>query len=134
MNVTEAAERWARTWEQAWPARDPARIAALYAPTATYRSHPHRDPEVGGALAYTTKTFAEEQSIECHFGAPIASDGRAAVEWWASWIEDDRELTLSGTTILRFDDEGLVIDHVDYWVESAGRRLPFSQWGTAHTL
>ena len=40
-----------------------------------------------------------------------------------------RELTLSGTTVLRFDDDGRVVDHVDYWVESAGRRLPFACWG-----
>ena len=46
---------------------------------------------------------------------------RAAVEWWASLVEEAREVTLSGTTILRFDSDGLVANHVDYWVQSDGR-------------
>lgn len=129
MNIADAAQHWARTWEQAWPSRDSKRIAQLYAPEATYRSHPHRDPEPGGAIAYTTKTFAEEDAIECRFGRPIIDGDRAAVEWWASWQEAHRELTLSGITVLRFEHQGQVVDHVDYWVESAGRRVPFAGWG-----
>jgi hypothetical protein len=54
---------------------------------------------------------------------------RAAVEWWASWVEDGAELTLAGATVLRFDDEGRVVEHLDYWVETQGRLLPFAGWG-----
>jgi hypothetical protein len=129
MDVIEAAERWAETWERAWPAKDAEAIAALYADGAAYRSHPMRDPEPGGALGYTGRQLALEDAIECRFGAPIAAGDRAAVEWWASWVEDDREMTLAGATVLRFDRDGLVVEHVDYWVERDGRLAPFTGWG-----
>jgi hypothetical protein len=129
VNAQEAARRWAQTWERAWPAKDSDAIAALYADGAVYRSHPMRDPEPGAALGYTRRQFDLEDSIECRFGTPIASGDRAAVEWWASWVEDERELTLAGATMLRFDGDGRVVEHVDYWVERGGRLPPFTGWG-----
>ncbi len=130
MDVQEAARRWAETWARAWPAKDAADIAALYAEDAIYRSHPLRDPEREGALGYTSRQFAVEDAIECRFGAPIAAADRATIEWWASWIEDNRELTLAGVTVLRFDVDGRVIEHLDYWVEGEGRLTPFPGWGS----
>jgi hypothetical protein len=35
-------------------------------------------------------------------GPPIVWDGRAAVEWWASWTEQGQELTYAGVSLLRF--------------------------------
>ncbi len=131
MDPRDAARRWAETWQRAWASKDAEAIAALYAPDATYRSHPMRDPEPGGALAYTRREFALEDSIACRFGAPLAGGDRAAVEWWASYVEDGRELTLAGVTVLRFDDQGSVVDHLDYWVEAGGRRTPFDGWGSS---
>ncbi len=121
METAAAATRWARTWEAAWPQRDVDAIAALYAPRTPYRSHPHRQPEAGGVRSYVTRTFAEESAIECRFGNPIVDGNRAAVEWWATFTEDDAVMTLSGTTVLRFDAGGLVVDHLDYWNQSDGR-------------
>jgi hypothetical protein len=129
IDVQEAAERWARTWERAWPAKDAEAIAALYAEGASYRSHALRDPHPGGALAYTRREFGVEDEIRCRFGRPIAAAGRAAVEWWASWIEDGEAITLAGTTVLRFDGDGRVTDHVDYWLQAPGRAEPYPDWG-----
>jgi hypothetical protein len=129
VDAQEAARRWAQTWERAWPAKDAEAIAALYADGAVYRSHPMRDPERGAALGYVSRQFALEDSVRCRFGTPIAVGDRAAVEWWASWIEGGREVTLAGATMLRFDGGGLVVDHVDYWVERDGRVEPFAGWG-----
>jgi SnoaL-like domain len=129
MDVSKAAERWADIWQRAWTTGDPNPIAKLYAEDATYRSHPMRNPEPGGALAYTRREFALEQAVECRFGEPISTRDRAAVEWWASWVENEREVTLAGATVLRFDEEGRVQEHVDYWVEGEGRIPPFSGWG-----
>lgn len=129
MDVVTAAWRWATTWERSWTTRDVDPIVALYAPGAPYRSLPYRDPEPGGAAAYVTRTFAEETGVWCRFGEPIASGDRAAVEWWASFMEGGAEITLSGTTVLRFDGDGHVTEHVDYWVQAEGRREPFTGWG-----
>jgi hypothetical protein len=129
VDTDAAARRWAQTWQRAWKARDAEAIAALYVDGATYRAHPFREQEPGSALAYTHRQFAVESDIECRFGEPIAGDGRAAVEWWASWVEDGEELTLAGATVLRFDSEGLVVEHLDYWVQGEGRISPFPEWG-----
>lgn len=104
-------------------------MAALYAADATYRSHPMRDPEPGGALGYVRRQFAVEQGVECWFGEPVAGRHRAAVEWWASLREGGAAVTLAGTTLLRFEAAGQVTDHVDYWVSEPGRRQPWSGWG-----
>jgi predicted enzyme related to lactoylglutathione lyase len=129
MDTRTAAERWARTWERAWPAKRIEDIDALYADGATYRSHALRDREQGGAQGYLRRELPSESDIECRFGAPIAADGRAAVEWWASWEEAFETITLAGTTVLRFDDDGQVVEHVDYWVQGEGRPAPFEGWG-----
>ncbi len=37
-------------------------------------------------------------------------------------------MTLAGATLLRFDGEGKVIDHRDYWNEVERRELPYAGW------
>jgi hypothetical protein len=51
------------------------------------------------------------------------------VEWWASWVEGGKTVTLAGTIVLRFASDGLVEDHVDYWVQAEGRHAPYGGWG-----
>ena len=64
----------------------------------------------------------------CRFGAPVASGDRAAVEWWASWVEEEEPITLAGSTFLRFDESGLVVDHRDYWSYVDSIEQPFAGW------
>jgi SnoaL-like domain len=130
VSAQEAARRWADVWTRAWPARDVDSIAALYADHARYLSYPFREPDEGiaGARDYLTRTLNEEENVECWFGEPVAGPDRAAVEWWASWIEDGEEITLAGTSVLRFDEDGLVVDQRDYWNQYDGRRPPYPRW------
>ena len=131
MDATSAAFRWADTWRRAWPAKDVEAIAALYAEDAIYRALAFREPDRGlaGARRYLSENFAGESEIECWFGEPVVGASRAAVEWWATWIENGQRLTLAGTTLLRFRDDGLVVDHRDYWNESDRREPPYEGWG-----
>jgi hypothetical protein len=131
VDVQSAARRWAETWQRAWPAKQSAEIAALYHEAASYRSSPLREAVSGGALAYVERQFTIEDDVECQFGEPICAGDRAAVEWWASFIEAGQATTLAGATVLRFDPAGLVVDHVDYWVHSQGRTVPYTGWGGA---
>jgi hypothetical protein len=128
METRAAAARWAETWERAWPAGDAAAIEALYAPGASYRSSALADPEPGGVRAYLARQFPAEHDVQCQFGRPVAEGDRAAVEWWSSWVEDGATVTLAGVTVLRFDADGQVVDHVDYWLSAEGRREPYAGW------
>jgi hypothetical protein len=51
------------------------------------------------------------------------------VQWWAALTENEREITLAGTSVLRFDERGLVVWQWDAWDEMTGRRDPPPGWG-----
>jgi SnoaL-like domain len=127
VDIESAARRWADIWRRAWPESDADVIVALYADEAVYRALAFREPE--SPCGYLERVLPEGTDVECWFGDPIVSGDRAAVEWWGSWVEEGRELTLAGTTVLRFDAEGQVIDHRDYWNQVARREAPYAGWG-----
>ncbi len=130
MDATAAASLWAATWERAWPERDVEAIVALYADSVEYRALAFRDPELGpeGVRAYLTREFGVEEAIGCRFGVPVVTGDRAAVEWWAGWVEDGEPITLAGSTFLRFDPDGLVVDHRDYLSHVDAIEQPFADW------
>ena len=128
MDTKTAAQRWADTWSRAWPQRDAEAIAALYADTAVYRSTAFRPPVLDGARGYLHEQFPAEEDIECWFGEPIVSGDRASVEWWGSWTEQNQALTYAGVTVLRFDDQGHVVDHRDYYHHVERREPPYPGW------
>jgi hypothetical protein len=130
MDVQAAARRWAEVWASAWPARDADAIEALYADDAVYRALAFREPHRGlaGVRRYLDENFGAESAVECWFGEPVVSGERAAVEWWGTWLEHGRPLTLAGMTVLRFDGDAKVVDHRDYWNEVERREPPYDGW------
>jgi hypothetical protein len=131
MDTRSAAQRWADTWRRSWVATEPEPIAALYAPTASYATAPFRTPHIGpaGAIDYLRPVLAEETDVRAWFGEPIVDGDRAAVQWWASLVENGEAVTYAGTSILRFDADGLVIDEWDSWGRADGRLEPRAGWG-----
>ncbi len=130
MESVEAARRWAATWQQGWEALDTEAIVALYATDATLSTEPFREPYRGrdGVRAYVSRVFAEEEEPEVHVGAPIVDGDRAAVPWWASLRENGTDTTLAGTSLLRFDADGLVVEQWDTWNLAHERRSPPRRW------
>jgi hypothetical protein len=131
VDTRDAARRWADTWRENWISRTTEPIAALYSPTGRYATAPFRQPRIGpaGATAYLEPAFAEESDIRAWFGEPIVDGDRASVEWWAALREAGEEVTLAGTSVLRFDADGLVAAQRDTWNMTAGRREPPDGWG-----
>jgi hypothetical protein len=76
-----------------------------------------------------TAAFADERDVVARFDRPIVSGNRAAVAWWAEMSEGGAPVTLAGTSLLRFDAHGLVIEQRDTWNQVAGRRAPPRGWG-----
>jgi hypothetical protein len=131
MDARDAARRWAETWQRAWEALDRPAVEALYAPDADYVSAPFRASEP--PTAYLARAFAGESDVRARFGDPIVDDDRAAVQWWATLIEDGRAITLAGTSVLRFDARGVVVSQWDAWDEIEGHREPPAGWATRNT-
>jgi hypothetical protein len=125
VDAREAARAWVDAWMGGWIGHNADVIASRYAEECEFRSHPFREAVHGpeGARQYALQAFAEERSARPKFGEPIvAPDGRAAVEYRAEiTTPDGEEVTLAGVTVLRFDDEGLVVEHRDYWAMEARR-------------
>jgi ketosteroid isomerase-like protein len=132
MTPADAARRWAATWQRAWEALDVDAIAALYHPDAVFSSQPFRSVYRGrgGVRAYVSGAFAEERDVRAWFGTPIVDGKRAAVEWWAALVDEGREVTLAGTSVLRFDAQGLVLHQRDTWNVREGRADPPEDWGS----
>ena len=104
-------------------------IAARYRPDAPYRSRPFREPTT--AREYVTQAFGEEQLVRCWFGEPIVEGERAAVEYWAILHSPDgSDITIAGHSHLRFDGEGLVVEHRDYWAQRDGAVGPPPGWAS----
>ena len=82
-----------------------------------------------GVRAYAEWAFAAETDQEVWFGKPVEEGDRAVVEWWATRLDDGRESTLAGCTVLRFGADGLVAESCNYWHEEDGRRAPPEGWG-----
>ncbi len=130
MTTHRAARRWAETWQRSWEARDVEAVVALYSPDTRYSSAPFREPYrgVGGARDYVSQAFAGESAVRAWFSEPIVDGDRAAVSWWAALVEDGEEVTLAGTSVLRFDTGGLVAEQWDSWDLQPGRSDPPTGW------
>ena len=121
MDARSAARRWVDTWERAWPAADVDVIAALYSPQALFHSHPFRANEK--PQDYVRWAFSDQREAECRFGDPLVDGDRAAVDWFAVVTSLDGSVeTLAGTSLLRFDAGGLVVEQRDAWAGEPGRR------------
>jgi hypothetical protein len=114
VDAREAAARWVEQWTRGWSAHDPEPILELYAADAFYRSHPFREP--GTPAEYIRRVLAEEESVEFEFGDPIVDGHRAAVEYHArSRLADGGTEEYTGVSLLRFGEDGLVVEQRDVW-------------------
>lgn len=120
MDTDVAAKRWAATWARGWPAADQSAIASLYSAEVIFYSHPFRERQ--SPTDYVAWAFAEQADAECRFGEPVVSGDRAAVDWWGVITSRDGSVeTVAGTSLLRFDVQGLVVEQRDAWAGKPGR-------------
>ena len=121
---TSAARAWVDAWSKGWATHDAEVIAERYARGCEFLSHPFRPMAHGrdAASTWIREAFAAERSARFVFGDPIvSSDGRAVVEYRAVITGlESADSTLAGTTVLRFDRDGLVVEHRDYWTIADG--------------
>ncbi len=126
MTTAEAARLWADAWKDGWEALDAERIIARYSVDATLWTEPFREPYRGrdGVRTYVTRVFGEEADPRVWVSVPIVDGHRAAISWWASLQEEGEDVTLAGTSVLRFDVAGMVTDQWDAWNQRPTRGEP----------
>jgi SnoaL-like domain len=130
VDTDAAARRWIDAWSQCWRELDADLLEPVYAPDAVFRSHPFRDPQK--PIEYARWALGEEEGApEVWMGEPIVTGERAAIEWWAAVIENGKQITLAGTSILRFGADGRVVEQHDYFGQADGRVPPWEGWGRA---
>lgn len=130
MDADAAARRWIEAWTHSWRELNADLLEPLYADDAVHRSHPFRDP--GNPVEYARWALAEEEGEpEVWMGDPIVSGDRASIEWWACMVENGKQVSLAGTSIVRFDADGRVVEQSDYWGQAEGRVPPWEGWGRA---
>ena len=78
--------------------------------------------------AYVGWTFSEQDEAEVWFGDPIVTGDRATCEYWGVVTYQGRTETIAGVSVIRFGEDGLVIDQRDYWNAEDGRREPPEGW------
>ena len=128
MEAKAAVREWADTWQRAWQALDAELLRPIYTDATVHRSHPFREP--GNPIEYARWALAEEEGEpQVWMGEPIVAGDRAAIEWWAVVIENGKEVSLAGTSIVRFDAEGKAVEQTDYWGTADGSTPPFEGWG-----
>jgi SnoaL-like domain len=128
MDVEASARAWIDAWSRSWHAKDPELLAPVYASDAVFRSHPFRAPQP--PLEYARGAYAEEEGEpEVWMGEPVVSGDRAVVEWWAVVVENGETVSLAGASVLRFGEDGRVVDQHDYWGRAPGRAPPWEAWG-----
>jgi hypothetical protein len=128
MDAEASARAWSDAWQRSWRAKDPELLAPVYSPDAVFRSHPFRAPQ--RPLDYARWAYSEEEGeAEVWMGEPLVSGDRAVVEWWAVVIENGEQVSLAGASVLRFGDDGRVVEQHDYWGTAPGRTPPWDGWG-----
>ena len=130
MDTEAAARRWIDAWSRSWRELDADALEPAYAPDAVFRSHPFREPQ--NPIEYARWALSEEEGEpELWMGEPLVSGDRAVIEWWAAIIENGKPITLGGASIIRFGDDGRVVEQHDYWGQADGRVAPWDGWGRA---
>ena len=122
MQVDEWGERYRLAWEQA----DVEAAAALFTEDATYRSDPLQEPHRGrGAIrAYWREVTAAQSNVTVAIGRPVVEGRRAVLEWWTQMDVDGAPVTLPGSLILEFDENGLCRALREYYNWTPGARTP----------
>jgi hypothetical protein len=129
MDTDSAARAWAEAWTSAWRALDAELLEPVYRPGTVHRSHPFREP--GNPIDYARWALGEEAGEpKVWMGDPIVTGDRAAIEWWAVVTENGKLVSLAGTSIVRFAEDGRAVEQTDYWGQADGDVPPFPGWGS----
>ena len=115
----------------AWEQRDTDAVVKLFTTDAEYRDDPYQPAHQGadGIREYWTKVTSTQTDITVRYGKAITTGNQAAVEWWTTLTNDGAPVTLAGSFVLRFDENGLCEELREYFHVTEGNLAPPAGWG-----
>ena len=130
MNTTDV-QAWLDGYRKAWVDLDPTAAAALFTPDASYREQPYEDAFEGqeGVRSYWAGVTATQSDVSVVYGSPIVDGDRTAVEFWVTMANGGADITLAGTLLLSFADDGRCRELREYWHFAEGHQAPPEGWG-----
>ena len=131
MTRRDAVRAWIDAYAEAWRRADDRAVAELFTEDAVYREHPTREPHLGreAIAAYWRWAVGTQADLDLRFGDPVVEGHRAAVEWWATMIDERERRTLPGILMLRFDDQDRCRELREAWFWLEGWHPPPAGWG-----
>jgi hypothetical protein len=128
----ESVDRWAEAYRIAWETADSEAAAALFSEEGTYRDNIFQEPHEGrtGVVEYWSGVTAAQSNVTVQMGEPFVDGERAVVEFWTTMDIDDSPVTLAGSLLLDFDQDGLCRSLREYWSFTDGHNDPPLGWGT----
>ena len=129
--MTTALEQFLDGHRIAWEERNTDAVLKVFNADAEYRDDPYRPGHQGsdGIRKYWTKITSTQADIAVRYGKTITTGNFAAVEWWTTLTNDGAPVTLAGSLILRFADNGLCQELREYFHVTEGNLAPPAGWG-----
>ena len=131
VDAETAARAWSDAWTRAWRALDADLLAPVYTPDDRA---PVRTRSASRAIRSTTRAGrSPKRKANPRSGWAIrssqATEPRSS--GGPSWSRTARRSPSRGTSIVRFDSEGRVVEQSDYWGTADGRTPPWDGWADA---
>jgi SnoaL-like domain len=131
MPTRSEIEDWIEAYRVSWETADAPAASALFTENAHYRSNIFEEPHAGrdGIEAYWKGVTEAQSDVTVRMGSPFVDGSRVVVEFWTTMLVAGEPLTLPGSLLLHFNDEGLCTDLREYWVTLPELREPPEGWG-----
>ena len=123
---------WLDGYKAAWEGRDADAAAALFTEDAPYREEPYKDayPGAAGVREYWAGVTETQSDISLRWGTPITEGDRTAVEWWVTLTNGGTPVTLAGSMVLLWADDGRCRELREYWHFAPEHATPPEGWGS----
>ena len=117
--TTSEFSAWLEGYRAAWEERDPARAAALFTESASYRETPYDPPMQGRAAIeeYWAKAVSGQKDVTFRYEV-IACTGDRGVCWWHAaftGVSGGEAIDLDGIFHCRFADPDRVAAFEEWW-------------------
>jgi ketosteroid isomerase-like protein len=127
----QTVQDWLVGYKKAWVERDPAAAAALFTEDSLYREQPYEEPFRGseGVRSYWAGVTETQGDVNLEWGTPVVQGDHAAVEWWVRMTNGGEPVTLAGSLMLLFAEDGRCRELREYWHFAPEHKAPPEGWG-----